>query len=219
LMTWSISAPFGELLTTWRTRRRLTQMALASALGTHRNTIGRWERGDGLPETRGMVLELARLLHLDEQETRQLLEASLTALAPHWTVPLRRNPCFTGRDELLQRIHTRLAPRQPVALSPAVALRGMGGIGKTQLAVEYAYRCALEYRAVFWLAAETGESLMTSMQQIAEQLQLPERQAPEQSQVVAAVQRWLTRHADWLVIADNVEDLDLLQAVLPSARH
>lgn len=218
-MNWSTSAPFGELLVTRRTRCNLTQTALATALGMHRNTISRWERGEGLPETRGMVLELARLLRLNEQETRQLLEASLTALVPYWTVPFRRNPSFTGRDMLLQKLHTQLATAQPVALTQASALSGLGGIGKTQLAIEYAYRYGLEYTAVFWLAAETADGLMTSVQQIAEQLQLPERQASEQSQVVAAVQRWLTRHTDWLMIADNVEDLELLQAVLPSSRH
>jgi len=166
-----------------------------------------------------MVLELARLLRLDEQDTRLLLEASLTGLAPYWTVPFRRNPCFTGRAELLQRLHTQLAPEQANALSQAIAVSGLGGTGKTQLAVEYASRFALEYRAVFWLAAETTASLMTSVQQIADQLQLPEQQAHEQAQMLAAVQRWLTRHTGWLVIADNVDDLDLLQSVLPPVRH
>jgi tetratricopeptide (TPR) repeat protein/transcriptional regulator with XRE-family HTH domain len=211
--------PFGTLLKAFRTRIRLTQQQLAEQSGVRRNTIGTWERGDCLPGSKGIVLELARHLHLNDQEARRLLEASLTALSPYWLVPFPRNTCFIGRDALLHRLHTQLAPAKPAALSRAVALSGLGGIGKTQLAVEYAYRSALEYSAVFWLAAETAEGLMTSMQQIAEQLQLPERQAPEQPQVVAAVQRWLIRHVDWLMIADNVEDLDLLQAVLPSSQH
>lgn len=218
-MNWSTSAPFGELLVTWRTRCNLTQTALATALGMHRNTISRWERGEGLPDTKGMVLELARLLRLNEQEARQLLEASLTALAPSWTVPLRRNPCFTGRETLLQHLHTRLTAAQPVALTPALALSGLGGIGKTQLAVEYTYRYALEYTAVFWLAAETAESLMASVQQIADQLQPPVRQTTDQRQMLAIVRRWLITHTGWLVIADNVEDLDLIQAVLPPTRQ
>lgn len=213
------SASFGELLATWRTRRNLTQTALAAALGSHRNTIGRWERGEVLPEARGIVLELSRLLRLDEHEARLLLEASLTALAPYWTVPFLRNPCFTGRETLLQSIHAQLTSAQPVVLTKAAALSGLGGIGKTQLAVEYAYRHALEYTAVFWLAAETEESLTTSVQHIAEQLQLPERQATEQFKMVVTVRRWLTTHAGWLVIVDNVEDLDLLQSVLPPARQ
>lgn len=213
------SAPFGELLSSWRTRCNLTQTALANAVGAHRNTISRWERGEVLPETRGMVLELARQLRLTEQEARLLLEASLTAVSPHWSVPLPRNPCFTGRKVLLSRLHSHLTPSATEPLRQAIALSGLGGIGKTQLALEYAYRDALEFSGVFWLAAETLESLMGSVQRIAEELQLPERQSIERAKIVAAVQRWLASHTGWLMIADNVEDLDLLQGVLPATRQ
>ena len=48
-------------------------------------------------------------------------------------------------------------------------------MGKTQIALEYAYRHALEYSAVFWIAAETGEQLLSSLVQMAEVLQLPGR--------------------------------------------
>src|SRR5215472_8434868 len=100
---------FGELLKHLRRRQHLTQAQLATKLGVHRNTIGFWERGDFLPDTKGMVLELARCLHLSEPETRQLLEASLTGLSPAWNVPYARNPFFTGREELLEMLHERLA--------------------------------------------------------------------------------------------------------------
>jgi RimJ/RimL family protein N-acetyltransferase len=75
---------FGALLKTFRTRCHLTQKQLATALGMHRHAIGRWEQGDNLPESKALVLELGRHLKLDDQEIRQLLEASLTALAPYW---------------------------------------------------------------------------------------------------------------------------------------
>ncbi|MBO0790906.1 MAG: tetratricopeptide repeat protein, partial [Ktedonobacteraceae bacterium] len=100
-----------------------------------------------------------------------------------------------------------------------VALCGLGGIGKTQVALEYAHRYASEYRAIFWLAAENAESLIPSVQQIAEQLQLPECQAAEQALMVLAVQHWLATHPDWLLIVDNVEDLDVLETVLPSLQQ
>lgn len=210
---------FGALLQTLRTRRGLSQQALANALGVHRNTIGNWERGDKLPDSKAMVLELARALHLDEAETRQLLEASLTAPTLFWHVPYPRNPCFTGREAILQALHTRLAASQPVAFTQSYALSGLGGVGKTQLALEYAYRHALEYHAVLWLAAESRESLMTSWQQIADVLQLPEGKQADQERLIAAVQRWLTTHSTWLLIWDNVEDLELLAHFLPPVRQ
>ena len=98
-------ATFGEQLRTFRKRSRLTQRQLAATLGVHLNTIGIWERGEGLPERKGNILELIKRLHLDEQESRQFLEASLTALAPYWSVPFRRNPLFTGREHILETLH------------------------------------------------------------------------------------------------------------------
>lgn len=207
---------FGESLQAFRKRRRITQEALAKLLGLHRHAVGRWERGEVLPETRGMVLELGHILLLTEAEMRQLLEASLTALSPYWYVPLLRNPYFTGREELLALLHTRLSSEGAVAVTQA--LSGLGGIGKTQVALEYAYQHALEYSAVFWVAAETGESLIASLLAIAEVLQLPERTNTDQSRVLKAVERWLSAHKGWLLIFDNVEDFDLLRPYLPPAR-
>jgi transcriptional regulator with XRE-family HTH domain len=210
---------FGALLSSYRKGRHVTQQRLAAAVGVGRNTIGRWERGDFLPESKGMVLELARHLHLDDQESRHLLEASLIALSPSWSVPLPRNPFFTGREGILEAVHAQLGVERAVALTHASALHGLGGVGKTQIALEYAYRHALEYSAVFWIAAETAESCLASLVQIAEVLQLPGRADQHQQRVVVAVQHWLATHSHWLLIWDNVEDLELLDRFLPPARQ
>ncbi len=210
---------FGAILRAFRKRRRLTQQQLAEMIGIHRLTLLRWEQGDFLPESRTLVLELARHLHLDDQESRHLLEASLTAPAPYWLVPMPRNPFFTGREEILETLHTQLGNYQVVALTQSYALHGLGGIGKTQIALEYAYRHALEYSAVFWIEAETSERITASLLRLAEVLALPERQAAEQQHVVAAVQHWLSAHQHWLLIWDNLDDPDLLSEFLPSMQQ
>lgn len=211
--------PFGEVLRSFRKRKHLSQQILADLMGVHRNTISRWEHGDFLPESKTMVLELARHLYLNDQETRLLLEASLTALAPYWNVPFLRNPLFTGREEMLEELHQGLCTHQAVALTQSYALHGLGGIGKTHLAIEYAYRHALEYTAVFWIEAESAERIISSFLVIAELLHLPAGQQADHLQIVGAVQRWLITHQKWLLIWDNVEDLDLLQRFLPPARQ
>jgi len=210
---------FGELVKALRLRRHHTQQRLADALGVHRSTVFRWEQGTYLPESKAQVLELARALSLDDQDARQLLEASLTAHTPYWSVSLPRNPYFTGREEVLETLHTQLGVDQAVALTQSSALYGLGGVGKTQVALEYAYRYALEYRAVFWIEAETGETVVSSLLRIADLIQLSERHETDQQHMVEAVQRWLNSHSEWLLIWDNLGELELLHNFLPAVRQ
>lgn len=215
------SLPFGDLLKAVRKRRKLTQHDLAQRLGKHINTIGAWERGECLPNGKSMVLELAKALRLDEMETRQLLEASLTALAPYWTVPYQRNLFFTGREALLTALHTRLTLQGATVQTQTqlVALYGLGGVGKTQLAVEYAYQHALEYQAIFWIEAENAETITDSFQQIARQIHLSETHERTPQYLVREVQRWLMCHSRWLLLWDNIGDLELFRQFLPPTRQ
>jgi tetratricopeptide (TPR) repeat protein len=68
------------------------------------------------------------------------------------------------------------------------------------------------------IGAETAEQIVSGLVRMAEVLQLPGRDDKDQPRVVAAVQRWLTTHGQWLLIWDNVEDLTLLERFLPSTR-
>jgi tetratricopeptide (TPR) repeat protein len=156
---------------------------------------------------------------------RRVIEdlSSLSASAPRaalprvWNIPYPRNSFFIGRDELLARLHEQLLRGQATALSQPQAIIGLGGIGKTQIAVEYAYRFHQDYQVVLWARAETTEALTSSYVTIATLLNLPEREAQEQEITVQAVKEWLQRHSGWLLILDNADDLSLVPAFLPSA--
>ncbi|GHO45754.1 tetratricopeptide repeat protein [Ktedonospora formicarum] len=206
---------FGALLYTLRKRQHLTQQQLADAVGMHRHAISRWEQGKALPVSKAIVLELIQYLRLDANDARHLLEASLTAPAPLWGVPFSRNAFFTGREETLETIKNHLHPDRAAITGSSYALYGLGGVGKTQVALEYAYRYSLAYRAVFWIESETNDQVLFSLQRMADLLQLPERSESDQQQVTKAVQHWLATHTQWLLIWDNVEDLELPQRVLP----
>jgi tetratricopeptide (TPR) repeat protein len=137
-----------------------------------------------------------------------------------WNVPHPRNPFFTGREEILTELERMLATTQKGALTQehgvkSQAISGLGGVGKTQTAVEYAYRHREQYCAVFWAQADTEATLDTYFRGIAVLLDLPEKDAQDSSQVREAVKRWLAHESDYLFILDNADDLSYLKAYLP----
>ena len=124
-----------------------------------------------------------------------------------WNVPHPRNLSFTGREAEIAGLRERLARKRKTALAQAIS--GLGGIGKTQTAVEYAYRYRDEYKAVLWLNAESPLSLKTGCGDIARQLPLPHDEK-DLDQAAAAVKYWLGTHPDWLLILDNADDPTVL---------
>src|SRR5450755_3445886 len=143
------------------------------------------------------------------------VSTSPAALPPIWNIPYPQNPLFTGREELLTQLATTLHAGQPTALSQPQAISGLGGIGKTQIAVEYAYRSRGDYQAVLWAQADTRENLTSSYLTVAALPNLPEKSEQESARVIAAVKNWLQRHMGWLLILDNADDLALARDFLP----
>ena len=130
-------------------------------------------------------------------------------------VPYERNAFFTGREPLLRQLHEMLHRKGSSALSQPQALSGLGGIGKTQTALEYSYRYRHEYHAIFWLRAESEAALNTSYTEIAKRLALPEQEAPDADKIIQAVKHWVEQHEQWLLIFDNADTPTSLKRYLP----
>jgi TIR domain-containing protein/tetratricopeptide repeat protein/NB-ARC domain-containing protein len=128
-----------------------------------------------------------------------------------WNVPFHPNPFFTGRDLLLAELRTGLdEPDVPVR---RVVLTGLGGVGKTSVAMEYVYRRHPDYELVWFVNGEQPASLLADLAALAGQLGLA-AEAPQEAQI-AALRGWLERHRRWLLVLDNVEDPQQLAELLP----
>src|SRR6266511_2974088 len=206
-------------------------------------TVGNWERGFSRPsqKDRDMLMALVAVLAACRglsrpTEADQLLslggyaalseaervacfgespDAALSLApatpAPPFTVPYPPNPLFVGRDADLEHLYDLLRPDASVALVPAVA--GTGGIGKTQLAIEFAHHYCNQFPGgVFWLTMTDDASVRTQLVDYAgpRGLNLSGWPAMGYDDRIAAVRAaWQQPHIR-LLIFDNLEDPALL---------
>jgi tetratricopeptide (TPR) repeat protein/transcriptional regulator with XRE-family HTH domain len=223
-----------RLLRAARKERGWTQKDVADRIGAPQAfNISRWEHGTAFPSAHYVeqLCQLfgrsARELGLMEDEVDTQFEAppptltrdQSTTIPSLWTVPYRRNPFFTGRQLVLKHLHNTLAVARAAALTQIQAISGLGGIGKTQIAVEYAYRNRDEYRYVLWVRAATRDSLLADFVTLADLLDLSVRDEQDQLRIVATVKGWLTNVSHWLLIMDNVDDLDLINDFVPASEN
>ena len=114
----------------------------------------------------------------------------------------------------MAELHAALKSVSGVAVA-GKALHGLGGVGKTRLAIEYAHAHAADYSALLFLNAESPSSLDRSLAALAgpEVLDLPEKDVAADSVKIAAALKWLDDHPGWLLILDNADDGEAVAAV------
>ncbi len=213
-------ATSNRLLRAARKQRGWTQQQVADLIGAPLAlNVTRWERGTASPSP-FYTQKLCQLFGQTPQELGLLAPEEKTveekfASPTYWNVPYRRNPFFLGRETLLLQLSQALLSADDSALPTSCALSGLGGIGKTQLALEYAYHSRTSYLAIFWVRAANRETLIADLSAIASLLDLSQREQGDQRVVIEAVLRWFQHNRGWLLILDNADDLTLIEEFVP----
>ena len=148
-----------------------------------------------------------------------------------WNVP-SRNHYFSGRDLILQKLiacfvppHLSLIEQSPQNTTSQhipsqsnyfviTACQGLGGVGKTQLAIEFAHRQQNSYSNIFWILAEDSTHIEIAYQKLAQDLKIYSEQAP--NAIVNLIKVWFHQHPDCLLVYDNAPDYESIQDYFPS---
>jgi transcriptional regulator with XRE-family HTH domain len=214
------SLSFAGLLRQLRGEAKLTQEELAAAAGLSSRAVSDLERGINRTARKDTALLLAGALGITEQVAVLFAAAArgrtpavdvLTALRGSgrrlaetmprvWNIPAR-NPAFTGRGELLTAVRERLLAGHAAVVQ---ALYGMGGVGKTQLAAEYAHRFAGSYDLAWWINADQDALIGDQVASLGLALGCVPAGTGNEA-VRAAVLAELRHRGRWLLIFDNAE--------------
>ncbi|GAA2517944.1 FxSxx-COOH system tetratricopeptide repeat protein [Streptomyces levis] len=155
-------------------------------------------------------------------EAEPLMQRTTTATpALLVNVPMR-NTSFVGRQALLRAVEEQLAAQDTAAVLPN-ALHGLGGVGKSQLALEYIYTHQRDYRIICWIPAERESLILAALSSLASQLGVaPAGQdslgAAAANTAVPAVLEALrtgTPYDNWLLVFDNAEDIEAVRGYFP----
>ncbi|WP_457028516.1 FxSxx-COOH system tetratricopeptide repeat protein [Kitasatospora sp. P5_F3] len=132
----------------------------------------------------------------------------------YWSMP-QRNPSFTGRAKELEELREQLVGG-PMVLPTPQALYGLGGVGKTQLAIEYAHRYMSSYDLVWWIDAEQTVLIPMALAELAARLGLRVGDSVnEAAEAAREALQWGNPTSRWLLIFDNADEPDEIRRFLP----
>ena len=168
--------------------------------------------GDLIVETHDHVVQMhdemgehGKLLH--EIRDAQKNESPRPARKPQNLPFGSLGDLFKGREEDLKRVEEQLEEHGATAIVQPASITGMGGVGKTRLAVEYGLRNQGKFSALLFVSANTAQELESNLALLSspEILDLPAYGTGNQPAQLAAVVQWLQADTDWLLILDNVD--------------
>jgi hypothetical protein len=141
------------------------------------------------------------------------------AKLPCYLITYPQNPIFRGRRKILDRMSEALKPIPGKLMS--YALYGLGGVGKTQLALEFAYSHLEWFKAIFWISAPSRAKLAQGILDAAQELGFTDTGVSlDENKAIKNMMSWLASCNDnWLIIFDNADDLDVLTPCWPAAKQ
>jgi Tfp pilus assembly protein PilF len=144
----------------------------------------------------------------------QVRDSDVQEPVRHWHVPYQRNTNFTGRERVLELLARALDDNSPDARRQV--LYGVGGVGKTQLAIELCYRQQEQYQLVWWLPAEDESVLAAGYAKLAQTLGAHPPVDATPDELREMVENRLARIDRWLLIFDNAPDAEHVKDYVPS---
>jgi transcriptional regulator with XRE-family HTH domain len=209
----------GQRLRGIREDNNITINSVAKASGYTKGYVSSIETGSRpIPrESTKLIQGYAEALKLSPQEVNALIQETGVSVIEQSNIPYKRNSFFAGRDEEIKHIHSNLMNN---VKSPNIcAITGISGIGKTSVAVEYAFHYREEYKFVLWIQADTPDTLSAHFTELAKFLNFPEDSAQDRKTTISIIKQWLqaqdrVKNSRCLLIFDNADEISVHEDLL-----
>ncbi|MFD6754887.1 FxSxx-COOH system tetratricopeptide repeat protein [Micromonospora gifhornensis] len=196
--------------------------AMARHTGRSSTALSEAAGGDRLPTWETVVAYVSycrqdpNAYRMDWERVRDLRDGTLTPSQPAdlsrvSNLPRRPASVFLGRRESLDTLQRLL---EPGGQRVGVAVYGLGGVGKTELALQFVEGNRSRYAPVWWVTADTEENLTKGLAEFTRAVQPDWPASGSAGDAAAWALRWFTSHDDWLLVLDNVTEPGTVAATL-----